>query len=124
MKKLLNSRVIIALFLCSVFVCGAQLAFTDTVSAASYKKFDSGKIKSEGITLKYTSYIKGKNNIYVKLSYNNQVIGKIYMVKGKTNITYTAKFTGQKTQKTSTKHNGKNIKTFYKKFKKDLTSSS
>lgn len=124
MKKFLNSRVIIALFLCSVFVCGAQLAFTDTVSAASYKKFDSGKITSEGITLKYTSYIKGKNNIYVKLSYKNKVIGKIYMVKGKTKITYTAKFTGQKTQTTSTKHYGKNIKTFYKQFIKELKSSN
>lgn len=111
----------LTLFVCVVFVCGVQLACIDSVSAASYKKFDSGKIKSEGITIKYTSYVKGKNNIYVKLTYNNKGIGKIYMTKGKTKITYTAKFAGQKTQKTSIKHHKKSIKTFYKKFKKDLT---
>lgn len=99
MRKFLNSRLIIALFLCSVFICGAQLACTDTVSAASYKKFDSGKIKSEGIIIKYTSYIKGKNNIYVKLTYSNKVIGKMYLVKGKTKITYTGKFVGSKNPK-------------------------
>ena len=120
MKKILNYKVITALFLCAVFVVGVQLAFTEPVYAASYKKFDSGKIKSEGITIKYTSYIKGKNNIYVKLTYQNQVIAKMYMVKGKTMVKYTAKFVGEKTQTKSIKHNGKSIKSFYKKFKKDM----
>lgn len=64
MKRILNYRMILALVLCVVFVCGVQLAFAEPVSAANYKKFDSGKITSEGVTLKYTSYIKGKNNIY------------------------------------------------------------
>lgn len=122
MNKILNYRTMLALFVCVVFVCGVQLAFVDSVSAASYKKFDSGKMKSDGITLKYSSYIKGKNNIYVKLTYQNQVIGKIYMDKGKTKIKYTFKFKGQKTQSQSMPHKGKSIKTFYKKFKKDTFS--
>ena len=47
MKKILNYRLIIAMFLAIVFVCGAQIAFAEPVSAASYKKFDSGTIKSD-----------------------------------------------------------------------------
>ena len=124
MKKIVNYRVLIALFICTVFVCGVQLAFADPVSAATYKKFDSGKIVSEDMTLKYTSYIKGKNNIYVKLTVNNKVIGKIYMIKGKTKITYTVKMVGQKTQTSSFAHKGLSIKTFYKLFKKELISGN
>jgi len=120
MKKILNYKVITALFLCAVFVVGVQLAFAEPVSAASYKKLDSGKIKSEGITIKYTSYIKGKNNVYIKLTYQNQVIAKMYIDKGKTKVKYTAKVAGQKAQTKSVKHKGKSIKTLYKNFKKDM----
>ena len=121
MKKILNYRIIITLLICTVFVCGVQLAFADSVSAASYKKFDSGKIKSDDMTFKYTSFIKGKNNIYVKLTYENTIIGKFYLNKGKTKVKYIAKSPGQKTKSYSVKHRGKSIKTLYKQFKKDLT---
>lgn len=118
--KILNSKVIIALFLCTVFVCGVQLAFADPVSAATYKKFDSGKIKAEGITIKYTSYIKGKNNIYMKLTYKGVQLGKIYMTKEKTKIKVTYKISGQKSQSMSVKHYGMSLKTMYKYMKKGM----
>lgn len=121
--KFLNSKVIIALLLCAVFVCGTQLAFADPVSAATYKKFDSGKIKSDGITMKYTSYIKGKNNICMKLSYMGITLGKIYMTKGKTKIKITYKILGQKSQSMSVKHYGVSLKTMYKYMKKGMLSS-
>jgi len=125
MKKNLNYRAILALFVCVIFVCSVQLAFAEPVSAASYKKFDSGTIKTDdGATLKYTSYIKGKNNVYIKLAYQKQVIAKIYIDKGKTKVKYTIKVPGQKTQIKTAKHKGKSIKTLYKKFKKDMLTSN
>lgn len=123
MKKILDSRMIAALFLCAVFVCGVQLAFAEPVAAASYKKFDSGKITSDGITIKYTSYIKGKNNIYMKLTYKKMVLGKIYMTKGKTKIKMTVKAVGQKTTSMSLKHYGLSLKTMYKYMKKGMLSA-
>lgn len=123
MKRILNYRMILALALCVIFVCGVQLAFADPVSAASYKKFDSGKITSDGITIKYTSYIKGKNNIYMKLTYKNVVLGKIYLTRGKTKVTITSKVVGQKTESMSFKHYGLSLKTFYKYMKKGILSA-
>ena len=119
MKKTINYKVIIALFLCTVFVCGVQLSITEPVSAAKYKKFDSGKIKSEGMIIKYNSYIKGKNNIYMKLSYGkkNKVLGKIYLTKGKKKVKVTYKIAGQRTQSTSMNHRGMSLKKMYKYFK-------
>ena len=121
MKKILNYRLIIATFLAIVFVCGAQIAFAEPVSAASYKKFDSGTIKTgDGVTLKYTSYIKGKNDIYVKLTVGKTTISNLYFVKEKTKIKVTIKSPGEKTQSYSEKHNGKSVKTYYNKFIKDF----
>ena len=48
MKNILNRRLLIAIFLCAVIVCGLQLAFAEPVSAAKYKKFDSGKLNLMG----------------------------------------------------------------------------
>jgi len=124
MKNNLNYRTILALLVCVMFVCSVQLTFTEPVSAASYKKLDSGKIKTEDATLKYTSYIKGKNNVYIKLTYKNQIIAKIYIDKGKTKVKYTIKVPGQKTQIKTAKHKGKSIKTLYKNFKKDMLTSN
>ncbi|MBZ9571136.1 hypothetical protein KQY27_06235 [Methanobrevibacter sp. TMH8] len=121
--KILNKKVIIALLLCAIFVCGVQLAFADPVSAATYKKFDSGQIKSDGITLKYVSYIKGKNDIYMKLNYKGITLGKIYMTKGKTKIKMTYKILGKKSQSMSVKHYGISLKTMYKYMKKGMLSA-
>jgi len=124
MKKNLNYRAILALLVCVIFVCSVQLAFAEPVSAASYKKFDSGNIKTDDATLKYTSYIKGKNNVYIKLTYQNQIIAKMYIDKGKTKVKYTIKVPGQKSEIKSVKHKGKSVKTLYKKFKKDMLASN
>ena len=119
MKEIINYKVIMVLFLCAVFVCGTQLAIIEPVSAASYKKFDSGKINSDGIIIKYTSYIKGKNNVYMKLTYGkkNKALGKVYLSRVKTKIKVTYKIKGQRTQSESMRHYGMSMKTMYRYFK-------
>jgi len=67
-----NKKIILALILCSVFAVGT-LYFADTVDAAQWKKYDSGKFKDEYPAAghkkvsSYQSYTKGTNNLYVNI---------------------------------------------------------
>ncbi|KZX10446.1 hypothetical protein [Methanobrevibacter filiformis] len=124
MRKYLKYKRLIAIFICIIFVCGLQLAFAEPVSAAKLKKFDSGKIKIEGITVKYNSYYKGKNYIrmklYAKIYSTNIPMGTIQFTKGKTKVKITMKIIGSKTKGLSFKHYGMSTKTFYRMFKNEL----
>lgn len=67
-----NKKIILALLICTVFAVGT-MHFVDTVDAAKWKKYDSGKFKDEYPAAgykkvsSYQSYTKGDNNLYVNL---------------------------------------------------------
>ena len=61
------------IILALVMICAA-LSAVDTVSAAKYKKIDSGKYKEDsGVLDKYTTYYNGKT---VKISFNGYAKNK------------------------------------------------
>ena len=71
MKKLkFNKKILIVFLLLSVFAVGT-MGFADTVEAAKWKKYDSGKYADEypvagyKKVISYQSYTKGNNNLYV-----------------------------------------------------------
>ncbi len=76
MKKLnLNKNLLIAIFLCTTFVIGLQIA--EPTFAATYKQFDSGKMQMKKAA-KDTSFIKlFKPYVSYKSFTNNK--NKIYM---------------------------------------------
>jgi len=115
--KILNSKVILTLLVCAVFVCGVQLAFADPVSAATYKKFDSGNVKINGIGCHYYSTIKG-NKIQVGIFYKNKLISFYELDKGKNKVTlYVCDSKGHVKYKQVIKTK-KTLKSFYYYFNK------
>ena len=117
MGNILNRRVLIAVFICAVFLCGIQLATAEPIHAATYKKIDSGKINK----VKYVTYMKGNSKIYMKLSYKGINAGKIYITRGKTKLTISTKLIGSKTQTQSFNDGGLiGLRAYYNEIKKVL----
>lgn len=67
-----NKNVLIVFLLLSVFAVGT-LNFVDTASAAKWKKYDSGRFTDyyhaagDKNIMSYQSYLKGNNELYVKI---------------------------------------------------------
>ncbi|MCL2156743.1 MAG: hypothetical protein FWH54_01835 [Methanobrevibacter sp.] len=83
----LIKNILIVFLLLSVLAIGT-LTFTDTVEAAKWKKYDSGKFQNEypmGGDKKiasYQSYLRGNNEIYVNIySYSKKTNKKILRAK-------------------------------------------
>lgn len=130
----LNKNVLVVLLLLSIFVVGT-IAFSDTVSAAKWKKYDSGSfnVKKPGPGFKnkfsYVTYIKGSKNIkmnmYMYFTKNNKKIyaATFYMSKttGKTLKLYSVDLTGKKSKVEYYSYKG-NVKSYYKGVKKRMES--
>lgn len=82
---MINKKLIIILILCSVFIVGLQVV--EPVNSANWKKFDSGSYKiSDGTLVKYTSYIKGNNQIRMNNYKNSKLIMTADFVKTGTKV--------------------------------------
>ena len=118
-----------------LFMLIAVATAVDDVSAAKYKKFDSGKkVSSNGYTSKWVAYSNGKDvkctgNFYMKIEGQSLKIGtmKVTLVKvskNKIKGTMTSKFIGSKKESdTKTFKSKLSTKTYYKKNIKKLFKS-
>jgi len=75
---MIKRRYIVGIILALLMLCAAVTA-ADAVSAAKYKKFDSGKAKSNDGIIKYTTFYNGKtvkmvNKVYTK---NSKYVGSM-----------------------------------------------
>lgn len=112
---MINKKLILVLILCSVFVVGLQIA--EPVSSASWKKFDSGYYKiSDGRLVKYTSYIKGVNQIRMNNYKNSKLIGTTDFVKTGSKVVVSFKNGKGKSNGKTTIYTKLNLKNFYHKF--------
>lgn len=98
-KIKINKNIIIVFLLLSVFAVGT-LTFTETVDAAKWKKFDTGKFPIKDTKdyipgakpfMKYVSYSKPNNiqiNMYITKKSDNKNIKFMYMQFTKPNKNY------------------------------------
>lgn len=127
------NKVLIAILLLSVFAVGT-LSFVDTVEAAKWKKFDSGKYKIEPVsgykdTASFVSYSKGskdlKMNIYWYKTKNNkkEYQGTAYFSKSGNKIKmYSVDKKGKKSKPEYGTYKG-TIKQFYKEMIYEIRNS-
>ncbi|MDR1721623.1 MAG: hypothetical protein LBR24_01065 [Methanobrevibacter sp.] len=119
----LNKKIFVALFVCAVFIAGFTLA--EPISAASWKKFDSGKITVDSSSsVKYIGYKKNSKNYKMVVYYKYNGIGTIKAVtvsftkKTSKKITLTTKNYMNGNKESKTYKTSKSVKTIYKSFKK------
>jgi len=125
----MNKSVLLVFLLLSVFAVGT-LNFVDTIDAASWKKYDSGKVTDEYPATgykkiaSYQSYTKGNNQLYVEMySYpkegGSKKISKATLTKKKNIIKITSKNYFSNEKKTGYFETKWSVKKLYKAVMKE-----
>jgi len=97
----------------SVFVVGT-CSFAETVEAAKWKKFDSGKFKADdGSVVTFTSYIKGSNKIHMKMYVKSKLVATMDLKKTGQKVVMTIKNNKGKVLAKETKYTKKSLKNYY-----------